>query len=255
MGLRTVIEERYRIQGVSRSFGPREALRDLSLEILHGEFVAIVGPSGCGKTTLLNLLSGFDRPTSGTIVRRGEVRMVYQQDGLFPWQTVAENIALGLRHVRSASARTQAVQELLRLIRQEAFEHHYPHQLSGGMRQLVELARALAGESDILLMDEPFSSLDYLTRLRMRRELARILAERPRTVVLVTHDIEEAAQLADRVIVLSEGPGRIRCQVDIPAPRPRDPTQPEVVRAMHQILSNLNFEHDAGDYADAGQKR
>lgn len=239
------------MQGVSRSFGPLDVLHDLSLEIMHGEFVAIVGPSGCGKTTLLNLLSGFDKPTSGTIVRSGEVRMVYQQDGLFPWQTVGQNIALGLRHVHSASARRQQIQDLLRLIRREAFEHHYPHQLSGGMRQLVELARALAGESDILLMDEQFSSLDYLTRLRMRQELARILAERPRTVVLVTHDIEEAAQLADRVIVLSECPAHIRHQLDIPAPRPRDPTQPEVVRAMHLILSNLNIEHDAGEYADA----
>jgi len=218
---------------------------------VHGEFVAIVGPSGCGKTTLLNLLSGFDKPTSGTIVRHGEVRMIYQQDGLFPWQTVAQNIALGLRHVPSGSARAQQVQELLRLIQREAFAHHYPHQLSGGMRQLVELARALAGESDILLMDEPFSSLDYLTRLRMRQELARILAERPRTVVLVTHDIEEAAQLADRVIVLSECPGQIRCQLNIPAPRPRNPTQPDVVRAMHLILTNLNIERDADEYADA----
>jgi NitT/TauT family transport system ATP-binding protein len=251
MGLRTVIPERYRIEGVSRSFGPLEVLHDLSLEILHGEFVAIVGPSGCGKTTLLNLLSGFDKPTSGTVVRRGEVRMIYQQDGLFPWQTVAENISLGLRDVPSETERNRQIQELLRLIRREAFAHHYPHQLSGGMRQLVELARALAGESDILLMDEPFSSLDYLTRLRMREELARILSERPRTVVLVTHDIEEAAQLADRVMVLSECPGQIRYQLNIPAPRPRDPTQPDVVRAMHLILTKLNIEHNSGEYADA----
>jgi len=248
-----VIQERYRIQNVSRSFGELEVLHDISLEILHGEFVAIVGPSGCGKTTLLNLLSGFDKPTSGTVVRQGEVRMIYQQDGLFPWQTVAQNIALGLRHLKSEAARTQQVRELLRLIRRETFEHHYPHQLSGGMRQLVELARALAGESDILLMDEPFSSLDYLTRLRMREELARILVERPRTVVLVTHDIEEAAQLADRVIVLSEGPGRIRCQLNIPAPRPRYPTHPDVVRIMHLILTKLNIEHDASESAEARQ--
>jgi NitT/TauT family transport system ATP-binding protein len=251
MGIRTVIQERYRIENVSRSFGELEVLHDISLEILQGEFVAIVGPSGCGKTTLLNLLSGFDKPTSGTVIRRGEVRMIYQQDGLFPWQTVAQNIALGLRHVKSAAARTEQVRELLHLIRREPFEHHYPHQLSGGMRQLVELARALAGESDILLMDEPFSSLDYLTRLRMREELARILAERPRTVLLVTHDIEEAAQLADRVIVLSEGPGRIRYQVNIPVPRPRHPTHPDVVRIMHLILTKLNIEHDAGESADA----
>ena len=237
------------IQGISRSFGALEVLVDLSIEILHGEFVAVVGPSGCGKTTLLNLLSGFDKPTSGTIAREGKVRMVYQQDGLFPWQTVGQNIALGLRHLGSESERRQQLQELLRLIRLEGFQHHYPHQLSGGMRQRVELARALAGDSDILLMDEPFSSLDYLTRLRMRQELARILQERPRTVVLVTHDIEEAAQLADRVIVLSECPAQIRYHLNIMAPRPRDPTHPEVVHAMHLILSELNIEHDASDYA------
>ena len=237
-----------RIEKISRSFGTLEVVRDLSLEILPGEFVALVGPSGCGKTTLLNLFSGFDKPDSGTIARAGQVRMVYQQDGLFPWQTVAQNIALGLRHVGTGPVRAQQVQELLRLIKLEGFEDHYPHQLSGGMRQRVELARALAGSSDILLMDEPFSSLDYLTRLRMRQELARILQARPRTVVLVTHDIEEAAQLADRVIVLSERPAQIRDQLNITAPRPRDPTQPEVVRAMHLILTELNIE-EAGDYA------
>jgi NitT/TauT family transport system ATP-binding protein len=240
-----------RVLGVSRSFGPVEVLREISLEIQTGEFLAIVGPSGCGKTTLLNLLSGFDKPTSGAIVREGQVRMVYQQDGLFPWQTVAKNIALGLRHVKSESARTQQVQELLRLIRLAEFGHHYPHQLSGGMRQRVELARALAGSSDILLMDEPFSSLDYLTRLRLRQELSRILDERPRTAILVTHDIEEAAQLADRVVVLSESPAQIRREVSIAAPRPRDPTEPAVVRAMQLILNELDIEPDAGEYAGA----
>jgi NitT/TauT family transport system ATP-binding protein len=240
-----------RVLGVSRSFGPVEVLREISLEIQTGEFLAIVGPSGCGKTTLLNLLSGFDKPTSGAIVREGQVRMVYQQDGLFPWQTVAKNIALGLRHVKSESARTQQVQELLRLIRLAEFGHHYPHQLSGGMRQRVELARALAGSSDILLMDEPFSSLDYLTRLRLRQELSRILDERPRTAILVTHDIEEAAQLADRVVVLSESPAQIRREVSIAAPRPRDPTEPAVVRAIQLILNELDIEPDAGEYAGA----
>ncbi|HMX30568.1 MAG TPA: ATP-binding cassette domain-containing protein, partial [Blastocatellia bacterium] len=164
----------FQLDKVSRSFGSLEVLRELSLTIARGEFVAVVGPSGCGKTTLLNLLSGYDHPSSGVINRDGEVRMVYQQDGLFPWLTVAENIALGLRHLKSEAERTRQTNELLRLIRLESFDRHYPHQLSGGMRQRVELARALAGQSDILLLDEPFSALDYLTRLRLRQELARL---------------------------------------------------------------------------------
>jgi NitT/TauT family transport system ATP-binding protein len=229
---------------VSRSFGPLEVLRELSLEIARGEFVAVVGPSGCGKTTLLNLLSGYDQPSSGVISREGRVRMVYQQDGLFPWQTVAENIALGLRHIVDEKERGRQVGEMINLIRLGGFENHYPHQLSGGMRQRVELARALAGDSDILLLDEPFSALDYLTRLRMRQELAQLLRERPRTVALVTHDIEEAAQLADRVIVLSERPAQVRYELSIEAPRPRDLTHAEVVGATHRILTELGFEND-----------
>lgn len=233
------------LESVSRSFGATEVLRDFSLDIALGEFVAVVGPSGCGKTTLLHLLAGFDKPTAGRVVTKGRVRMVYQQDGLFPWRTVAENIQMGLRHVRDRTARERELKELLRLIRLEGFEENYPHQLSGGMKQRVELARALAGDTDTLLLDEPFSALDYLTRLRLRRELARMLKERPRTVVLVTHDIEEAAQLADRVIVLSDRPARIRCELQLEAERPRDPTHPEVVEAMHRILTVLGLEHDA----------
>jgi NitT/TauT family transport system ATP-binding protein len=239
------------LRQVSRSFGALEVLRDLTLEVTHGEFVAIVGPSGCGKTTLLNLLSGFDQPTSGSVERQGESRMVHQQDGLFPWQTVSENIGLGLRHLKNDEERQQQVRDLLTLIRLEGFENSYPHQLSGGMRQRVELARALAGSSDTLLLDEPFSSLDYLTRLRMRQEVARILRERPRTVVLVTHDIEEAAQLADRVIVLGERPAQIRYELSLATPRPRDPTDPEVVEAIHQVLMKLNVESGSGEYTTA----
>ena len=233
------------LESVSRSFGATAVLRDFSLDIALGEFVAIVGPSGCGKTTLLHLLAGFDKPTSGHVTTKGRVRMVYQQDGLFPWRTVAENIEMGVRHVRDKTERERELKELLALIRLEGFEDNYPHQLSGGMRQRVELARALAGDTDTLLLDEPFSALDYLTRLRLRRELARMLKERPRTVVLVTHDIEEAAQLADRVVVLSDRPARIRCELQLEAERPRDPTHPEVVEAMHRILTVLGLEHDA----------
>ncbi len=237
-------ESPLRLDHVSHSFGELEVLRNISLEVLRGEFVAIVGPSGCGKTTLLNLLSGFAQPSSGSIERNGESRMVYQEDGLFPWLTVSQNIGLGLRKIAGDEERLKQSLELLRLIRLEGFTDSYPHQLSGGMRQRVELARALAGSSDILLLDEPFSSLDYLTRLRMRQEVARILQERPRTVVLVTHDIEEAAQLADRVIVLGERPAQVGYEMKLSTMRPRDPTQPEVVAAVGQILKQLNIEKE-----------
>ncbi|MGH9874237.1 MAG: ABC transporter ATP-binding protein [Pyrinomonadaceae bacterium] len=232
-----------RIEEGSVSFGSVEVFRRLSLEISRGEFVAVVGPSGCGKTTLLNLFSGFLKPTSGTVVCNGRVRTVYQQDSLFPWQTAAQNIAMGLRGLSESECARQ-LKEMLRLIGLEQFAEHYPHQLSGGMRQRVELARALAGSTDILLLDEPFSSLDYLTRLRLRRELARMLKELPRTVVLVTHDIEEAAQLADRIVVLSDRPARICRELQVSLPRPRELTHPLVVEAVHAILAELGLEQD-----------
>jgi NitT/TauT family transport system ATP-binding protein len=232
------------VDHVSVSFGATEVFRHLSLDIRRGEFVAIVGPSGCGKTTLLNLFSGFLKPSSGVIECLGRVRMVYQHDSLFPWLNVAENIALGLRHLKSTDEREKQLQKMLRFIRMEDFANHYPHELSGGMRQRVEIARALAGDTDILLLDEPFSSLDYLARLRFRRELSDMLDEMPRTVVLVTHDIEEAAQLADRIIVLSERPAQICCELSVNLERPRDLTHPRVVETVHRILAELGLEQD-----------
>jgi NitT/TauT family transport system ATP-binding protein len=230
------------IEDVFVSFDSLQVFRHLSLEISRGEFVAVVGPSGCGKTTLLNLLSGFLKPSTGQIVCSGRVRMVYQTDSLFPWQTVSQNISLGLRSVETETERASQLNDMLRLIKLEEFAAHYPHQLSGGMRQRVELARALIGNSDILLLDEPFSSLDYLARLRMRRELARMLDELPRTVVLVTHDIEEAAQLADRILVLSDRPARICRELHVKLGRPREPTHPEVVETVHTVLMELGLE-------------
>lgn len=233
------------LNNVSRSYGPIKVFSDLTLEIANGEFVAVVGPSGCGKTTLLNLLSGFDKPDMGTISRTGKLRMIYQQGGLFPWRTAAQNILMGLRHLPEEAERKRQLDEMLSMIELQGFANHYPHQLSGGMRQRVELGRALVGETDILLMDEPFSALDYLTRLRMRRELARMLEQKPCTVVLVTHDIEEAAQLADRIVVLSERPARIRFELRLDVPRPRALSHPEVVDAVQCILSELGLEEDA----------
>jgi NitT/TauT family transport system ATP-binding protein len=231
-----------RLDRVGAAFGAVKVLDDLTLDVRAGEFVALVGPSGCGKTTLLNVCSGWLAPTSGAVHRPARLRMVFQQDGLFPWLTVEENITLGIRHITDEKERARRSEALLALIGLQGFAHVYPHQVSGGMRQRVELARAIGGETPLLLMDEPFSSLDYLTRLKMRQELARILIEQPRTVILVTHDIEEAAQLADRVLVLSERPARIRDEVVLTAPRPRDATHPEVVAAVHRILTELGVE-------------
>ena len=230
------------VENASLSFGSVQVFENLSLEIERGEFVAVVGPSGCGKTTLLNLFSQFIKPATGRVVCAERLRMVYQHDSLFPWQTVRENLELGLRRQKNEADRTRQLKEMLNLIKLDGFADHYPHQLSGGVRQRVELGRALIGGSDILLLDEPFSSLDYLTRIRMRNELARMLMQLPRTVVLVTHDIEEAAQLADRIVVLSDRPSRICAEFRVALERPRELTHPEVVSTMHKILAELGLE-------------
>jgi NitT/TauT family transport system ATP-binding protein len=230
------------LQGVDHSYGNIDVLRNLNMKVYQNEVVVLVGPSGCGKSTILNLLSGHIQPVSGTIHSEGIIRTVYQNDGLFPWLTVSENIAIGLRSMQDEARRTKELHELHELIHLEGFEHHYPHQLSGGMRQRVELARVLAGDSDILLMDEPFSALDYQARLRMRAELIRILRKRPRTVVFVTHDIEEAAQLADRVLVLSSRPATIIRELIIESPQPRGMTDYAVIEAMKEILKELGLQ-------------
>ena len=227
---------------VSHRYGQVDVLQGLNFCIREHEFVVLVGPSGCGKTTILNLLSGHFKPTSGGMHRRGKIRMVYQQDGLFPWLTVSENISMGLRQINELSAHDAELQSLIDLVHLNGFEHHYPHQLSGGMRQRVELARVLGGDSDILLMDEPFSALDYQARLRMRDELIRILKKRPRTVVFVTHDIEEAAQLADRVMVLTKRPATICRELRIDSKRPRGLTDSAALEGMKDILDALGLQ-------------
>lgn len=232
-----------RLDKVSFAYGANVILQDLTLSIERHEFVAFVGPSGSGKTTLLSLLSGALQTTAGTLQRDGKTRTVFQSDGLFPWLTVRDNVALGVRE-RPVDERTQRTQEMLHLVGLEAAAGQYPRQLSGGMRQRAEIARALCGDTDILLLDEPFSALDYITRLKLRQELARLLAETPRTVALVTHDIEEAAQLADRVFVLSERPARIRQELRIAQPRPRDLTDPAVVAGVHAMLTAMGLEKD-----------
>jgi NitT/TauT family transport system ATP-binding protein len=229
------------LHDVSHVYGQIAVIRQMTLQVKQGEFIVLVGPSGCGKTTLLNLISGHLKASSGIIKQEGITRTVYQSDGLFPWLTASENIGMALRSITNTTQREQELSALLDLIHLRGFENHYPHELSGGMKQRVELARVLAGDSDILLMDEPFSSLDYQTRLRMRNELIRLLARRPRTVIFVTHDIEEAAQLADRVLVLSNRPATICRELFIDAPKPRDLTHSSVIEAMKIILNELGF--------------
>ncbi|HTJ44017.1 MAG TPA: ABC transporter ATP-binding protein [Kofleriaceae bacterium] len=229
------------LKNVGFDYGKVTVIDKLDLEVQKGELVCCVGPSGCGKSTLLALLGGHLQPTRGTLERKGASRTIYQDGGLYPWLTVRENIALGLPKGTSASTRKEKIDDWLAITTLRDFADHYPHQLSGGMRQRVELGRALAAETDILLLDEPFSALDYQTRTRMRRELAATLEARPRTVVFVTHDIEEAVQLGDRVVVLGARPSNVRRVLDLPPGRPRPPAAPGVAEAEQAIMDELGL--------------
>lgn len=203
-------------------------LDDVSLDISEGELVMLVGHSGCGKSTLLNLIAGFERPTSGRVLIDGvEVtgpnprRMfVFQENALFPWLTVGENVALGLES--AAPGERSTVKDLLQLVGLSDFRDYYPHQISGGMGRLAELARALAMNPDVLFMDEPFAALDFMTRCLMREEVLNLMALLGKTVVFITHDLDEAVQLADRIVILSDRPARIQRVFHIPDPHPRD---------------------------------
>ncbi len=252
------------VRGVSKTFftkrgGAIEALSQTSLAIAEKEFVCIVGPSGGGKSTLLNIVAGFLKPTTGEVLvsgRRvdrpsaGRV-MVFQEFALFPWLTVEDNIGFGLAVSENASTRKERddiVAEHLALVRLTKFAKSYPSELSGGMKQRVALARALAVNPEALLMDEPFGALDAYTRNNLQRELLRIWEQQRKTVLFVTHSIEEAVYLADKVIVMAGRPGSVRAIIDIKADRPRDESDPEVVAMRAHIrelvLSASEDEHD-----------
>lgn len=234
----------------SGSRGALDVLSQVNLTIRNGEFICVIGPSGCGKSTLLSLLAGFLHPTSGRVLVRGEQVqspgsdrvMVFQNSSLFPWLTVFDNIEYGLKlrvNREKSSDIAQKVSQLITLVNLRGFERHYPHELSGGMRQRVEIARALAVDPDMLLMDEPLGALDALTRIGMQSELIRIWQETQKTVMFVTHDIDEAVIMADRVIVMSSRPASIREDIPIDFPRPRHRDDIRVSRLSKHIATLL----------------
>jgi NitT/TauT family transport system ATP-binding protein len=233
------------------------ALQGIDLEIPRGQFVCLLGPSGCGKSTLLNAIAGFAPPTSGRIVADGvpvagpgpERGMVFQEYALFPWMTVEQNVGFGLEIKGMARAQIgERVAGLLKLLSLEDFAKRYPKDLSGGMRQRVAIARVLALDSPILLMDEPFGALDALTRRNLQDELLRLWAELKKTVIFVTHSIEEAIYLADRIVVMTYRPGTIKRDMLVDLPRLRDPAAPEF-NALKRELGLMVMEEQQRHHA------
>jgi ABC-type nitrate/sulfonate/bicarbonate transport system ATPase subunit len=238
------------IRNLSMQFGSTDVLRDINLSVREGEFVCILGPSGCGKSTLLNIVGGFLQPSAGEALIDGvpvsgpDPRriFVFQERGVFPWLNVEENVAFGLFRLSDAEKR-ERVARYVQLVGLAGFEKAYPRELSGGMKQRLEVARALAVHPDVLYLDEPFGALDSITRLQMRRELLRIWQAERKTILFVTHDIEESVQLADRVVVLSARPGKIRSILEIDIPHPRDLSAPRYIELRDIIFSEIGLAH------------
>ena len=234
----------------NRAGGLHDAVQDVTLEVEAGEFVCLLGPSGCGKTTLLNFVAGFDRPSAGRVVVGGrDVQgpdpsriCMFQSYALFPWRTVLGNVEYGLevRGLPKAERRAIAL-DYLRLVGLEAYANHHPNQLSGGMQQRVALARALAVDPECLLMDEPFGALDSMTRMRLQEEIGRIANERAKTILFVTHDVEEAVYLADRIVVMAPGPGRIQRIIPVGLRHPRCRTNDGFITVRSQVMRELGL--------------
>src|SRR5690242_15905692 len=252
--VRQAVKTKLSIDNVSKTFARDgksvNVLEGIDLEAREGELVCILGPSGCGKSTLLNIVGGFLKPTSGSVTIDGEPVtgpdprriFVFQERGVFPWLTVEGNIGFGLNKLGDAEKRAR-IAHYVQLVGLGGFEKAYPMELSGGMKQRLEVARALAVNPDMLLLDEPFGALDSITRLLMRVELLRIWEAEKKTIIFVTHDIEEAIQLADRVIVMSARPARIRRVVDIDIPHPRDISSRRYLELRDGIFEEIGLAH------------
>jgi len=234
------------VQGLTKSFLERRmkirfwgqcsaqeyclVLDNLSFSVEAGSFTCFVGPSGCGKSTLLRIIAGFDKDFDGRVLintkdaeKTGPRHVfVFQEDGLFPWMTAWQNVEIGARGIKDRTKRAKEIEEYLDLVGLAGFEEHYPHELSGGMRRRAEVARALITKPEILFMDEPFGALDFVTRLQMREEMVNVHSMFDMTILFITHDIDEALQLGDQVIVLSDRPSRIKADIRLDFPHPRD---------------------------------
>jgi NitT/TauT family transport system ATP-binding protein len=227
------------------------ALEDINLSIPQGKFVVLIGPSGCGKTTLINLIAGFEKPSSGSILLEGKPiekpgpdrGFVFQDYALFPWKTVLGNVMFGLVNNgwKKQEAKERA-KEFIRMVNLTGFEDAFPHTLSGGMRQRVSIARALAYDPKVLLMDEPFGALDAQTRKHMQKELADVWEKTQKTVVFITHSVIEAVYLADIIVVMTARPGKVKAIIDVDIPRPRKYTEEHYLEIREQVLSHLDAE-------------
>ncbi|WP_440954053.1 ABC transporter ATP-binding protein [Methanosarcina sp. Mfa9] len=248
---------RVSVKNVSRTFSKKEdksetqALENINFDVEDGEFICLLGPSGCGKTTLLRIVAGLETQTSGEITLNGvpitgpdpKRGMVFQQYSLFPWRTVIDNITFGLemQGIGKGEARKQ-VEKYLDLVGLEQFKNSYPHELSGGMQQRAAIARALANEPEVLLMDEPFGALDAQTRNILQDELLKIWEQKNVTFLFVTHSVDEAVFLSDRIVVMTSRPGRVKEIIKVELPRPRSRTSPEANRLRDRILKLLEQE-------------
>ncbi len=230
---------------------PLVALDGVEFNILDGEIVCIVGPSGCGKTTLLRIIAGLEKPTSGQILLDGKVvmnpgsdrAMVFQEYALFPWRTIMKNVTFGLELKKlSVNEGIRKAEEYIKLVGLSGFENKYPYQLSGGMMQRAALARALACEPRILLMDEPFGALDAQTRNLMQKELLKIWEKTKKTIIFVTHNVEEAVYIGNRIVILTHRPAKVEKVVDIAIERPRDRLSQEFINIRRDILKDLGRE-------------
>jgi len=237
-----------------------EVLRDINLTINSGEFICILGPSGCGKSTLLEIIAGLQPPSRGQILLDGipvtgpnpDIGVVFQDSSLYPWRTVLENVELGPEiKGMNKKLRRELAKKYIKMVNLSGFEDRYPHQLSGGMRQRVGIARTLINNPKVLLMDEPFGAVDYLTRLQLQNELKDIWGKEKKTIIFVTHDISEAVFLGERVVVLTPRPGKVKSIIDIPLKRSRDRNDPvilEIEQKIYRIINHAGPEYEPEYY-------